>query len=79
MAQAAAGRKRNFQASLPGETPAPDFVLVQWIEDDSVGVMPMTAVKAEEKERSVGAVVDIRWKGKKTYPAEILKISSEHI
>jgi len=59
MAQAAEGRKQNFQASLPGETPAPDFVLLQWIEDDSVSVMSMSAVKAEEKERSVGEVVDI--------------------
>ena len=62
MAQATATTKKRNSQALAGETPAGalKFVLVQW-EDDSVGVMPMTVVKGKP---FVGAMVDIRWKGK---------------
>ena len=53
---------------------AKEFTLVRWIEDDTIGAMPLSAV-AEDSRPYAGAVVDMRWRGKKTYEAEILKIS----
>ena len=54
---------------------AKQFTLVRWIEDDTVGVMPLSAVEGKDCMPCVGATVDMRWRGKKTYEAEILRIS----
>ena len=51
-----------------------EYVLVRWIEDESVGVMPISAV-AKGYNPSAGATIKMRWRGKKEYEAEILKIS----
>ena len=37
---------------------AKEFTLVRWIEDDTIGVMPLSAV-AKESRPYAGAVVDI--------------------
>ena len=61
---------------------AKEFTLVRWVEDDTVGIMPLTAVVAGTNCTSmpcVGAVVDMRWRGRKTYEAEILRISRKSI
>ena len=76
VARPAASKKRS-SSTLAGEAPA-SCVLVQWVEDYSVGVMPMKSVK-DKPSVEVGKIVDIYWKGKTSYPAETLKISSEHI
>ena len=55
---------------------AKEYTLVRWIEDDTVGVMPLSAVTNESRP-CAGDVVDMRWRGKKTYESEILKISSK--
>ena len=52
-----------------------EFVLVRWIEEDQIGVMPISAV-VKTKPLSVGAVVGVKWKPGQVYDAEILKISS---
>lgn len=51
-------------------------VLVRWIIDESVGVMPSTSVKTGQIQ-TVGAFVDAKYDGK-FYEAEILKISSKY-
>lgn len=52
-----------------------EFALVRWLVDESVGVMPVTAVK-KGLEAYVGVVVAMRFH-KKLYDAEILKISGK--
>ena len=53
-----------------------EFTLVRWVEDDTVGIMAISAATNESKSKPyVGAVVNMRWRGKKTYEAEILRIS----
>ena len=49
--------------------------LVRWFSDETVGVMPISAVQKGEKVY-VGAVVNMKFKSK-MYEAEILKLSSE--
>ena len=51
-----------------------EYVLVRWIEDESVGVMPLSAV-AKGYSPSPGATIRMKWRGKKEYEAEVLKIS----
>ena len=64
--------KRKSGESKGGQ----QLCLVRWVEDDQVGVMPVSSVSKDYKPR-VGVTVDMRWKGKTTYKAEILKISSK--
>ncbi len=51
------------------------FMLVRWLVDETVGVMPLTSVKKDHTPR-VGAYVEAKYQGK-FYEAEILKISGE--
>ena len=54
-----------------------DFVLVRWLKDESIGVMPISAVHKDARVQAhVGAVVDIKY-GRRYYRAEIFQISGE--
>lgn len=55
--------------------PSANNRLVLWLEDDQVGVMPESAMKAGQI-LSVGSFVECKW-GKKFYEARILKLSGE--
>lgn len=59
-----------------GGSSSKKFVLVRWMEDETVGVMPISAVMEDYTPYS-GAIVKMRWRGKKLYDAEILKISGK--
>ena len=52
------------------------FLLVRWTSDESVGVVPLSAVRPGQKS-FVGAIVDMKYQSK-YYEAEILKISGKH-
>ena len=54
------------------------FVLVRWVEEDSVGVMPIAAAP-NSKDIYVGCFTKMTWtpKGKKLYDVEVLKISGK--
>jgi hypothetical protein len=41
----------------------PQFALVRWLEDESVGVMPLSAVK-KDSNACVGAIVEMKFKKK---------------
>ena len=49
------------------------FALVNWLEDGSVGVMPLSAAKDGENLHP-GVIVPMKYQGK-FYDAEVLKIS----
>ena len=51
---------------------AKEFTLVWWIEDDTIGVMPISAV-AKDSRPYAGAVVDMRWRGKKNLRSRNIK------
>ena len=51
----------------------PKFALVSWLEDNSVGVVPLSAAKDGEKVFP-GATIPVKFQ-RKYYEAEILKIS----
>lgn len=54
------------------------YMLVRWVEEESVGVMPSTAVHKEDKAKAIiGDIVRLKWSGKQYYDAEILKTSGE--
>lgn len=53
------------------------LALVRWLIDESIGVMPLSAAKADESELFVGSTTKMQWKGKKLYDVQILKTSSE--
>lgn len=53
-----------------------EFVLVRWVQDETVGVMPATAAGKGER-LYPGLLTKMKWKGKKSYEVEILKISSK--
>ena len=55
-----------------------EFVLVRWLDEDQIGVMPISSI-VKDKAVYVGAVVGIKWKPSEVYDAEILKISSKAI
>ena len=55
----------------------PKFALVNWLEDDSVGVMPLSAAKDGEKVYP-GATVSLKFQ-RNYYDAEILKISGKSV
>ena len=49
------------------------FVLVRWLEEESIGVMPCSAAPP-----GVSLYPGLmKWKGKKQYEVEILKVSSK--
>lgn len=48
-----------------------EYVLVRWVEEESVGVMPVSAIK---ESYFVGKICEVKFSGK-LYDAEILKIS----
>lgn len=53
-----------------------EFVLVRWVEDESFGVMPLSAVPPKEREDVYpGQFVRMKWRGKKLYEVEVLKVS----
>lgn len=52
----------------------PKFALVRWVDEESVGVMP-TKVARNPEELYVGCLTEMRWKGKKFYDVEVLKLS----
>ena len=57
--------------------PPKQYILVRWLEDESVGIMPISAVhKDSQAQTHVGAVVDIKF-GRRYYTGEILQISGE--
>ena len=51
------------------------YLLVRWIEEDSVGVMPSTTLKKGQM-ASVGMTTELKYNSK-FYDAEILKVSGE--
>lgn len=54
------------------------LALVRWLINGSVGVMPLSASKESSKtELFVGSKTIMRWKGKKWYDVQILKISGK--
>ena len=53
--------------------PPKSFALTRWVTDETVSVMPLTAVKKSQTPH-VGAFVDVKYLGK-FYEAEILVIS----
>lgn len=46
------------------------FMLVRWLEDETVSVMPLSAMRKD-------AIAKVKQKRRKLYDAEILKISGE--
>lgn len=54
------------------------FILVRWLEDETVGVMPIGAVHAiNHQEIKAGVEAKVKW-GRKLFTAEILQISSNN-
>lgn len=51
------------------------FVLVRWLEDESVGVVPVSAVHADSRVY-VGALAKVKY-GRKFFDAELLQTSGE--
>jgi len=54
------------------------FALVGWVEEGSVGIMPLNAVKDGEINAYSGTKVPMKFQGK-YYTAEILKILGKHV
>ena len=52
-----------------------EFALVRWVDEESVGVMPTSAVRSGQKVY-VGSFADMKYNGK-YYEVEILKISGK--
>ena len=63
--------KRNGKAKAG----SPKLCLVRWLEDETVSVVPATTVDAKQKVY-VEAIVNFKWL-KRTYEAEVLKISGK--
>lgn len=53
------------------------LALVRWLQDESVGVMPLSAAKDDPSTMYPGKKTTMRWKGKKQYEVQILKLSGE--
>ena len=51
-----------------------ELALVRWLEDETVAIMLLSAV-VKGQTPSVGGTIKMRWRGKKEYEAQILKIS----
>ena len=58
---------------MPPKSKKQQFILICWLEDEMVGVMPLTSVAKDEK-LFVGAVVQMKWKTK-YYETEVLKLA----
>lgn len=56
--------------------PKTTFALVRWLEEESVGVMPLSAVRSGQK-TFVSAIVQMKYQGR-YYEAQILEISGEY-
>ena len=55
-----------------------EFVLIHWVEDESYGVMPLSAVPPKEQEDVYpGQFTRMKWRGEKLYDVEVLKVSSK--
>lgn len=53
------------------------FILVNWVEDQTIGVMPLSSVRKEDAENiAVGSVCQVKW-GSKYFSAEVLKMSGK--
>ena len=52
-----------------------EFILVRWLTDETIGVMPMSAVHKDDELR-VGHTARVKW-GSKFFSAEILQLSSK--
>ena len=50
------------------------FVFVDWLEDDSVGVMPTSAIQKGQKV-GIGEICVLRWGKGEFYDAKLLKFS----
>ena len=50
---------------------------VRWLVDGSFGVMPLSAAKTSATDLFAGSETMMKWKGKKWYDVQILKISGE--
>ena len=51
------------------------FALVRWLDEEQIGVMPVSAAPNVES-MFVGSITQMKWnKGKKLYDVEILKVS----
>ena len=50
------------------------FVFVDWLDDNSVGVMPTSAIKKGQKV-GIGEICLLRWGKGKFYDAKLLKFS----
>ena len=65
----------KFKTAL--DSMAKKFALVRWLEEKSVGVMPISSAQNPE-ELYVGCVTKMKWtRGKKLYDVEILKLSGK--
>ena len=53
------------------------LALIGWLVDGSFSVMPLSASKTKESELFVGSQTMMKWKGKKWYDVQILKISGK--
>ena len=49
------------------------FALIRWTEDEAAGVTSISVVM-QDYTPYAGAIVKMRWRGKKLYDAEIFKI-----
>ena len=55
------------------------FVLVRWLEEESIGVMPVRSIHEDDHDRVfVGAFVRVKWTTNKYYDTEILKLSGKN-
>lgn len=55
------------------------LALVRWLEDEMVGVMPLTAAKDDPSTIFPGTKTMMKWKGKKQYEVQILQVSGEFL
>ena len=67
-------KKSSQSAKGTGTSASNKYCLVRWLEDESVGVMPLSSSKTPDV--YVGKMTEFKYCGK-YYDAEILKISGE--
>ena len=60
----------SFNVKMPKK-----YALVKWLEDESMGVMPLSAAKVGAADLFAGMKTKMKWNGKKWYDVQILKIS----
>lgn len=66
------GRGEVVARAVPVEMSG-QFVLVRWLIDECVGVMPISAAQ-KGSDVSPGTIVKMKWSGKTFYDAEILSM-----